>query len=138
VNGEPANFFDPMTGPLGVWLEGLSLAIEIIAVVILVVGAVRFLTYAVTGLFHHGQGASQTLQTARLHLGVYILAALEFLIVADIIYTIVNRTLTDVITLAVVAAVRTVISWFLGREIEHIRQRDQGPAEGLTPELSKD
>ena len=70
---------------------------------------------------------------ARLRLGAYILAGLEFLIVADILFTIVNRTLDDLVALAIIAAVRTLVSYFLGKELAELRemgrQGDEGAAQ---------
>ncbi|NHK27768.1 DUF1622 domain-containing protein [Parvularcula flava] len=111
-------------------LEGLSYGIEMISVVILIVGSVRFVMNVVGGVVKADVTVPQALQRARIGLGVYILAALEFLIVADIIFTVVHRTLDDVIVLAIVAAVRTVVSWFLGKEIEAL-SHDEGIKAGL-------
>ena len=105
-------------------LEGLSYGIEMISVIILIVGAVLFVKNVAAGVVKSDVTAAQALQSARIQLGVYILAALEFLIVADIIFTVVHRTLDDVILLAIVAGVRTVVSWFLGKEIEALSHDD--------------
>ncbi len=51
-------------------------------------------------------------------LGSYILLSLEILIAADIIESIVNPTFDDILRLAAVVVIRTVISFFLHREIQ--------------------
>lgn len=51
------------------------------------------------------------------YLGTYILLGLEILIAADIIESIMNPTLEDILVLAAVVVIRTVISYFLGKEI---------------------
>lgn len=51
------------------------------------------------------------------YLGRYILLALEILIVADIIDSIVRPTMEDILRLAAIVAIRTVISSFLNKEI---------------------
>ncbi len=48
----------------------------------------------------------------------YLLMALEFLIAADIIATVMHPTFTEIAILASIVAIRTVISFFLEREIE--------------------
>ncbi|WP_314209081.1 DUF1622 domain-containing protein [Vagococcus salmoninarum] len=53
------------------------------------------------------------------YLGTYILLSLEILIAADIIESIMNPTVQDILILAAVVIIRTVISYFLGKEIEH-------------------
>ena len=111
-------------------IEQASILIEFIAAAILIVGAARFLMVAAVTAVRRRDHLSRAFQAARLRLGAYILAGLEFLIVADILFTIVNRTLDDLIALAVVAAVRTLISYFLGKELEELRamgaQGDEG------------
>ncbi|EPB8192172.1 DUF1622 domain-containing protein [Clostridium perfringens] len=52
------------------------------------------------------------------YLGTYILLGLEILICADIIESILNPTFHDIIVLASIVVIRTVISYFLNKEIE--------------------
>lgn len=51
-------------------------------------------------------------------LGSYILLSLEILIAADIIESIVKPTFQDILKLAILVVIRTVISYFLHKEIE--------------------
>ncbi|MBW2645760.1 MAG: DUF1622 domain-containing protein [Deltaproteobacteria bacterium] len=53
----------------------------------------------------------------RYHLGTYLLLGLEFLIAADIIHTILKPDLQGLAMLASIVAIRTVISYFLTKEI---------------------
>ena len=55
-------------------------------------------------------------------LGIYILFGLEFMIAADIIHTFIKPTRDDLIVLGTVVAIRTVISYFLGREVDEARK----------------
>lgn len=103
-------------------LEVLAFGIEVVAGIILVIGAARFLVTVGWRTISGGQMVSKAFAEARVTLGTYILAGLEFLIVADILFTIVNRTLNDVIVLAIVASVRTLISVFLERELKGLRE----------------
>ena len=121
-------------------IEHASFVIEAIAAVLLIVGAVRFLAVALGTAVTRRDHLSRALQAARLRLGAYILAGLEFLIVADILFTIVHREFQDLINLAIIAAVRTVISYFLGKELEALRAGDdeggRQAAESMTPPRS--
>lgn len=103
-------------------LEFLAFSIEAIAGAILVFGALRFLFTVATRSLSGERTLTGSLLSARIQLGSYILAGLEFLIVADILFTIVNRTLEDVVVLAIIASVRTLISVFLDREIQELRK----------------
>jgi len=55
-------------------------------------------------------------------LGIYILFGLEFMIAGDIIHTFIKPTQEDLIVLGSIVAIRTVISYFLGREVEEARK----------------
>jgi len=48
----------------------------------------------------------------------YLLLALEFLIAADIILTVIHPTFEEIAILASIVAIRTVISYFLEKEID--------------------
>ncbi len=64
-------------------------------------------------------------------LGTYILFGLEFMIAGDIIHTFIKPSKEDLIILATIVAIRTVISYFLGREVDEAR-RDQNVGEKET------
>ena len=57
-------------------------------------------------------------ESIRIQLGSYLLLGLEFLIAADVIQTVRNPELTEVAVLGSIVAIRTVISFFLNRELE--------------------
>jgi uncharacterized membrane protein len=54
----------------------------------------------------------------RRKLGIYILMGLEFMIASDIIHTVVKREITDLYFLAGIIVLRTLIGYFLGKEIK--------------------
>lgn len=54
----------------------------------------------------------------RHHLGQYLLLGLEFLIAADIIHTVFKPDIQSLIMLGAIVAIRTVISYFLNKELE--------------------
>lgn len=56
------------------------------------------------------------------YLGSYVLLSLEILIAADIIESIINPTLNDVLRLGLLVIIRTIISYFLHKEIEDSRE----------------
>ena len=117
-------------------IEQASFVVEFIAAAILIVGAARFLMVALDTAIRRRDHLSRAFQAARLRLGAYILAGLEFLIVADILFTIVNRTIDDLLSLAVVAGVRTLISYFLGKELAELREAGERGDEGAAQAAS--
>jgi uncharacterized membrane protein len=69
-----------------------------------------------------------TSNQARLFLGRYLALGLEFQLAADILGTAVAPTLDDVILLGAIAAIRTVLNFFLSQELE--RERRENASEG--------
>ena len=53
----------------------------------------------------------------RHHLGSYLLLGLEFLVAADIIYTLFHPSLTELAVLGSIVAIRTVLNFFLAQEM---------------------
>lgn len=60
------------------------------------------------------------LQIVRCDLGVKLVFALELLIISDLLVTIVSRSLDDMIIVGSLVLIRTVIAFFLNKEIEEI------------------
>jgi len=59
-------------------------------------------------------------------LAIYILFGLEFMIAADIIHTFIKPTQEDLIILGSIVAIRTVLSYFLAREVDATRRDQRG------------
>ena len=105
---------DPRVNRL--WIEGASLAIESLAVLIIVVatahGTVRF-------LMQTRAQVADAYSRYKTQLGKALLLGLELLVAADIIQTVtLERTMQNVLMLAVLVLVRTFLSWSLIVEME--------------------
>ncbi len=100
-------------------LNHTSLGIGICGVAIIVWGAllmlVRLLRLELTRI--RGLRICREREALRHQFGSYLLLGLEFLIAADIIETVVNPTLEEVALLGGIVLIRTVISYFLDREL---------------------
>jgi uncharacterized membrane protein len=115
----------PLHGELA-WLahalEWASTAIDLVAIAIMLIGAVRFtLGFAAAEVRANVEARVQGIDRHRAELGRYILAALELLIVSDIIHTALSLELSDLAFLGVLVLIRSVISFFLDRELRDIR-----------------
>lgn len=114
-----------MTNQVGFNVELLIhlvvLALNSISIIILLVGVAKasfdFLHHELRR--HSREQSARQIKRIKNYLGAYILLSLEILIAADIIETIMNPSLEDILILAAVVIIRTVISYFLGKEIEH-------------------
>ena len=75
--------------------------------------------------------ADEEKQEIRLRLGRWLTLALEFLVAADILRTTVAPTWTEIGQLAAIIALRTLLNYFLEKEIEataaRARRRAGGP-----------
>lgn len=96
------------------------LCLNVLSIVILLWGVVL----AAYDFFKASLSKDKKLVTVRSNnliknfLGSYILLSLEILIAADIIESIIKPTFQDISKLAALVVIRTVISYFLHREIE--------------------
>lgn len=96
--------------------------INIIGVIILLYGFVKELfQYLITEI---KTGFKKTplsaLQKIRSQLGIYILLALDFLIASDIILSIADLSMDQLINLGVTVVIRIAIGYFLGKEMEDV------------------
>ncbi len=105
------------------FLDEVALGVGIIGVVVVgwgvLVGAFLFLRGEINGLARRNI-QDVPLETIRFYVGRHLLLGLEFLIAADIMRTIAQPTLEQVTVLAVIVGIRTVLSFFLTRDIERI------------------
>jgi uncharacterized membrane protein len=110
-------------GGLVTMLEWVAAAIVILSVAVMLIGLVRF----VIGFLHaeftrDSDERARVINLERVELGRYILAALELLIVSDIIETALSLDLLNLVYLAILVLVRSAISYFLDRELAESRK----------------
>ncbi len=102
-------------------LNLISIGIGVIGIGIIVWGTlialVEFLRLEYTRF--KGVNVIVKAEILRYHLGTYLLLGLEFLVAADIIHTITKPDFEELIILGSIVVIRTIISYFLNREIKH-------------------
>jgi len=100
------------------WIEAAAIALEILAVVIIVVSIFYSIIYY---LYRHvrGQTADDHYRDLKGRLGRSMLLGLEILVAADIVRTVaLEATLGSVVVLGLLVLIRTFLSWALEVEIE--------------------
>ena len=104
--------------PILEWIELAALAIEILAVVIIVVAIVgATVHYLYRGLKRHD--AAATYRQYKTRLGKALMLGLEILIAADIVRTVaLEATLESIGFLGILVLIRTFLSWSLAVEID--------------------
>lgn len=104
-------------------LDWVAALIAILAILVMLIGAVRFLVGFVRAETTRKEAdRARIINRERVELGRYILSGLELIIVSDIIHTALSLALGDLLFLAVLVAIRSAISYFLDREISEIKE----------------
>ena len=99
-------------------LDLLAVGVDLCAIAILLLGALRFVvTFLRAELTRDARLRGDTIARDRIALGRYIMAALELLIVSDIIHTALSLALADLLFLGLLVLIRSLISYFLEREL---------------------
>lgn len=120
-----------MVGNLKTVFEYLYIAIGTFGVAIIVWGVVLTIYRLLKLEFSRLKQKSiyRERESLRHQFATYLLLALEFLIAADIIATVIHPTFEEIAILASIVIIRTVISYFLEKEIEKFNAYDK-----MTPE----
>lgn len=117
LNMGPAEAAPEMGGALEAWLERIALYVsagaEMAAALVIGIGVVRAL-FAFLFKAKLDAGASGPI---RVDLGRALLLGLEFTIASDILRTAVAPTRQEIATLAAIVLLRTLLNFFLEREI---------------------
>ena len=99
-------------------LEWVSAGIDLCAIALLLIGAVRFVVgVARVEVSRDAAVRLRGTNRERVELGRYILAGLELLIVSDIIHTALSLALADLVFLGLLVLIRSLISFILDREL---------------------
>ena len=94
------------------WIE---LGVETIGVLVAVAGVVLAIARMVR---HYSESRSGNFDRVRLTLGKYLALALEFQLGADILSTAVAPSWEQIGQLGAIAAIRTLLNYFLNKELE--------------------
>ena len=104
--------------------HNIAIGMMLVGVVVILFGAVKslvgYLAYEARHVFSLKNELA--LDELRSNFGAYLLLGLEFSVAADIIATFVEPTQEKLIALAVLVVIRTVISFFIGKERDEIRR----------------
>jgi uncharacterized membrane protein len=102
----------------------LSLGVEILGTLVIGIALLQFIAGYLPALFRTQQQIANRM--LRVRFGSSLTLALELLLAADILRTAVAPTWEDIGKLAAIAAIRTVLNYFLEREL-HTIQKDGRP-----------
>ena len=110
------------------FLEWLAVGVDLVGVAIMLLGFVLALIRFVPVLAHPaGAAAIHEIQTIRCALGTYLVFALELMIVSDLIQSVMSHALEDLYFLGALVAIRTLIGYFLNKEIQELAHEPDAP-----------
>ncbi len=115
-----------MTGPRpgDVYVDLLVRLVEAAGAVIIFIGAALAAVGFVRAAFH--RRSNDEFVRVRLRLGRYLTLGLEFQLASDVLSTAIAPTFTEIGKLAAIAAIRTLLNYFLAKEIERERAEVEG------------
>ena len=105
----------------------LALSVEAAAALLIVVGVIEALAHVLKPEFTR-QPSAGVRKEAWVRFALWLLLALEFELGADVIRTAISPTWTDIGQLGAIATIRTVLNYFLEKDIEKY-ERGNGQAE---------
>jgi uncharacterized membrane protein len=110
--------------------EWLELIIDVSAAIIMVLAFVVavFSYFRITFRKNRGNYVMQ-MQLVRCELGVKLVFALELLIISDLLHTTVSRSMDDMAIVGALVVIRTVIAYFLNKEISEVSAEISGSPE---------
>jgi len=107
----------------------LSVIVEFLGAVIIAIAIVQFLFGYVSKLFDKKQYLNNAM--LRVRFGSSLAIVLELLLAADILRTAVAPSWDDIGKLAAIAAIRTILNYFLEKELKEIERRVPDRPEAL-------
>lgn len=97
----------------------ISYYIGILSLVVITYGSVLAIFSFISNEFSRAKDkfSFKKLNTIKINFSYYLLLGLDFLIASDVVRTIMDNTLHDLTILGISVVIRTVLSYFLGKEI---------------------
>ena len=118
---------------LKTYAGAVASAIEVAAVVIIVVGATEAFVQVV-GTVLSRKAISGARKKIWVRFGVWLLLGLEFELAADVVRTAISPTWTDIAQLGAIAVIRTFLNYFLEKDLEKYEENEAKKTEPPTVE----
>ena len=112
-------------------VDWIVLVIESLGAVIIAIGVIIAVVLLVRALARPTDPGSFI--RVRLVLGSYLVLGLEFQLAADVLKTAVAPTFTEIGQLAAIAAIRTLLNYFLNKEIQSEKAELEARGEDMPP-----
>lgn len=131
LNADQSSIREQASSPLESWLKVLvgylAAGAEIAAALVIGGAVLRGITTYMRQLFSRSKQHYDSTESIRLKLGRVLALGLEFTVASDILRTAVAPTRQDILNLGAIVLLRTLLNYFLEREI---RQGEQSRSMG--------
>ncbi len=117
------------------WTEWVAVAVEAVAVLVIALASAEAAVRAIVVYFARPAMPDAAKEGVRLRLARWLAVALEFALAADILRTAIAPSWEDIGKLAAIAALRTLLNYFLQREIETATRHEEGARGAGAPPL---
>jgi uncharacterized membrane protein len=108
---------------LTVIAENAVVVINAIALLVIIIGTIDAFLRSTSAIFSR-LTTSHKLRNAYLHYARWLVAGLTFQIAADVIETSIAPTWEEIGRLGAIAVIRTVLNFFLERDLAEVQQRE--------------
>ena len=108
---------------LTLFYESVILALEVIGVGIIIIGVAKMVIMFLTCFVKHLQ-ISHLITEIRIEMSNYLILSLEVFIGRDIIETLLDPSMNDIIILVVLVFLRTLLAFFLNYEMTHVQKKE--------------
>lgn len=109
--------------------EWAVLLVDVMAVVVAVAGSIATFVAGARWLLSPAYAATVSIRKVWIWYARWLVAALTFLLAADIIETTIAPSYEDLIRLGVIAVIRTFLNYFLDRDLQEFREIEKEHAE---------
>jgi uncharacterized membrane protein len=110
----------------------IALGIEAIAIIIIAIGAIEALL-GILRLVTHPTATNQERRHVWMAFARWLVAGLTFQLAADVVNTSFEPTWDELARLALIAAIRTFLSFFLDKEVDDTRRLQRPGGGEMTP-----
>jgi uncharacterized membrane protein len=112
-------WFEPLEKVLANLVTIVKFALEILSVLCVAIGLIQTVRLFLSTRSQRYRNRLLSFNPIRIHFGSWLALALEFQLGADIVATTLAPTLQDLAQLAIIAAIRTFLNYFLAKELEN-------------------
>jgi len=103
----------------------VALSVESVAAILVAYGALEALA-KLAGHLLHGRSAVGWRKAMFVGFGVWLLLGLQFALAADIVRSLISPTWNEIGQLAAIAAIRTVLNFFLEKDLNEAAEVSKG------------